>query len=211
MAGGRSSWPQRPGAPSETTNWWWNVVILLLAIGGVYVVFHFRPFRFSIGTAHPLVGSPLPPIKLELVESAAPEGLQLEDLQGQVVVICFWGPWSDLSRKAVPELVELSARYRKRPDFRLVLIACPERLGVAKEELSQQVQTALGGWSLSVPVYIDPDGETLARFQAVKGLERLPSVYLVDRGGKIVALWPGYREGIKKELQELLEELLPSN
>ena len=200
--------PLPGGPPEESKNWWWNVVILLVVIGGLYGVFHFRPFRFWVGTGHPLVGEILPVVKLESVEPGQ-QGLGPEDLQGQVVLLCFWGPWSEISRRAMPRVVELSAPYRKRPDFRLVLIACPRTPQVVLEEFRTEVRATVREWQLDVPVYIDPDGQTLARFRARQGLEQLPTIYLVDRLGNIQAVWPGYQHEVEKELRELLEEKLP--
>ena len=203
-----ASSPLPLGPSQESKNWWWNAVILLAAIGGLYGVFHFRPFRFSLGTNHSLVGKVLPMVKVESVEPGQ-QGLEPEDLQGQVVLFCFWGPWSEISRRAMPRVVELSAPYRKRPDFRLVLIACPRDPQVVLEEFRTEVRAAVREWQLDVPVYIDADGQTLARFRARQGLEQLPTIYLVDRLGKIQAVWPGYQHEVEKELRELLEENLP--
>ncbi len=200
------------GAPAEPSqegkNWWWNVVILLLAIGGLYGVFHFRPFRLSLGTGHPLVGEPLPTVKLESLDSNQ-KGLSPEDLRGQVVLVCFWGAWSEMSLRALPRVAEATAPYQKRPDFRLVTIACPQQPHFPTEQLRQEVRSILREWKLPVPVYIDPDGQTLARFRARQGLEQLPTFYLVDQQGNIQAVWPGYRQEVEKELRELLEEYLP--
>jgi len=206
LPGGSS--PPPLGTPQERKNWWWNVAILLFVMGVMYGVFHFRPFRLSVGTGHPLVGETLPPVKVESAEPGQ-HGLGPEDLQGQVILLCFWGPWSDISRRAVPRVVEWSAPYRKRPDFRLVLIACPRDPQVAPEEFRTEVRATVREWKLDVPVYIDLDGQTLARFRARQGLEQLPTMYLADRLGKIQAVWPGYQPEVEKELRELLEEYLP--
>ncbi|MCS7306673.1 MAG: TlpA family protein disulfide reductase [Thermoguttaceae bacterium] len=197
-----------PKLSQEGKNWWWNVVILLGAIVGLYVVFHFRPFRLSLGSSHPLVGQELPRIKLEAVEENQP-GVSSEALHGQVVLVCFWGPWSEMSRRALPRVAELAAPYMKRPDFRLISIACAQEPSLPKEQLRHQVRSTLREWGISVPTYIDPEGETLARFRARQGLEQLPTLYLVDRQGKIQAVWPGFQHQVEKELQELLEESFP--
>lgn len=200
--------PPQPVPPSETKNWWWNVAILLAVVGGVYAVFHFRPFRLPGGASHSNVGTPLPIVELESVEPDQ-RPLTREDLQGQVVVLCFWGPWSEMSRRALPRVVEVAAPYQKRPDFRLLTIACPQEPREDKEHLRQRARSTLREWNVSAPVYVDRQGNTLVSFQATAGLERLPSVYLVDRQGIIQAVWPGYRDGVEKEIQELLEEFLP--
>ncbi|HOM19262.1 MAG TPA: TlpA disulfide reductase family protein [Thermoguttaceae bacterium] len=184
------------------------MAILLLVIGGVYGVFYFRPFRLSGGTSHTNVGTPLPIVELESVEPDQ-RPVSREDLQGQVVLLCFWGPWSEMSRRALPRVVEVAAPYQKRPDFRLLTIACPQQPGDNREQLRQQVRAALREWNVSAPVYVDRQGNTLVSFRAMAGLERVPCVYLVDRQGIIQAVWPGYRDGVEKEIQELLEEYLP--
>ena len=177
-------------------------------MGVMYGVFHFRPFRLSSSRHHAAIGTRLPIVELESVEGDG-RRISREDLQGQVVLLCFWGPWSEFSRRALPRVVEAASPYEKRPDFRLLTIACPQQPGDDKEQIRRQVRIALRDWNVSAPVYIDRDGTTLASFRAMAGWERLPTIYLVDRGGTIQAVWPGYQDGVEKEIQELLQEQLP--
>lgn len=201
-------WLPPPPAPSEKVNWWWNVAILFLVVGGVYAVFHFRPFRVTGGQNHPAVGTTLPRIELEALQPDQ-RPITQEDLQGQVVLICFWGPWSELSHRALPRVAEIATPYKNRPDFRFLTIVCPQQPATAPAQIRQEARSILQEWKLSVPVYVDEKGNTLATFRALVGLEQVPTLYLVDRQGKIRAVWPGYQEGVEKQVRELLAEEFP--
>lgn len=193
---------------------WINGLVLGVVIGVVCLVFQFRPLGGTDSSAHPTVDRPLPILQLHGLVGTE-ETVSRRDVEGQVVLVSFWGPEAPDSLDLVPQLAALQRDLTTRNDFRLLMVACerpnaPESFGPLKAK-TEETLTQLG---VTLPIYMDPDQRTRNGFNAIRistGIEtRLvyPTTFLLDRKGFIRGVWEGYRPGIAKEIQNSIPQLL---
>ncbi len=109
------------------------------------------------------------------------ETVQLSDYEGKVVLIDFWATWCAPCRMEVPHLKELYSRYQE-DGFEVVGISLDQagpdvvRRFVAKHEIPYEV------------VMGNPD--VARRYGRVTAL---PTACLIDRDGRVVKKYVGYR------------------
>lgn len=186
---------------------WVSVAVLGAAALAVAAVFHFRPFAMPGPDKHAAVGTKVPVLEVEpLVPGGQP--VRRADLRGQVVLLSFWGPWSDSCRRALPHVAAIAGQYAGRPDFRVLAVACPMRGDEDTDALRSSARAVLAELKAAVPAYVDPTGATLESFRGLAGLELMPTNYLLDRPGTIRFVWPGFREGAEKDIADRIAELL---
>ncbi len=115
----------------------------------------------------------------ELTLEELPGGqLSLQDLAGQVVLVKTWATWCPPCRKELPALEAVHRRY---DDQGLTV------LGVNIGEGRDEVQRFVTRSGLTFPILLDPDEVSLRAFGSIS----LPSSFLIDRDGKLRALWLG--------------------
>lgn len=164
------------------------------------------------GTQHPAVGRSLTYLALApLTGTTQPVGL--DDLAGKVTVINFWGPWCGYCLLEFPELVELEAHYRERPDFQFLSVASnPDPQDMSGLEGS--VREVLRRQRAEFPTYRDPGGQTTLELIALAGLQHAfgyPATVLLGRDRTIRGLWIGYRSGDIRRLRQAIEAELRRN
>ena len=134
--------------------------------------------------------------------------LTLASLQGQVVLINFWGPWCPPCREEFPELMELREGLAKEKEFRFVSVtSTPTEDG---DELVQLTKTFLKSQKYDLPIYRDSQLTTRNELKELNqsGEIPYPTTVLLDQRGVVRALWFGYRQGVGEQMQELIEKLL---
>lgn len=116
---------------------------------------------------------------------------------GKVVVVDFWATWCGPCLKAIPEMVELQAQYKKQG--LLVMGVHDSRKGV-----DRMVKVA-GEKEINYPLYVDDDGRS-ARDWKVKFW---PTIAVIDRTGRIraIGLQPSHVKGV---VETLLKEPAPA-
>jgi cytochrome c biogenesis protein CcmG, thiol:disulfide interchange protein DsbE len=147
----------------------------------------FTSDAWSIG-----VGDPAPAFVLP---TAAGESVALDTLKGRVVYVDFWASWCGPCRRSFPWMNEMQQKYGAR-GLTVVGINVDKRRPDALRFL-QQTPAAF-------TVVYDEAGKTPDAY-AVKGM---PSSYLVDTAGKVVAQESGFRDGQKAELEEHIRALV---
>lgn len=117
----------------------------------------------------------------------------LESVRGNVVLLDFWATWCPPCKKEIPKLISIWEKYRQK-DFVLWGI------GIDKP-------TALRSWSqefgIPYPVLIGTRST-----QSDYRVKAIPTVFIVDKSGRIAARFQGYREGVETQIEEEIDRLL---
>ena len=182
-------------------------MILGVIVLALYLIFHFRPFGSPDPLRHKGVGQRMPLLELTRL-SGDQESVTLDDMAGKVVLVNFWGTWCPPCRKELPVLADLRKKLAGNGDFKFLAVSCgpnmSEDIGVLREDTIAFLKQA----DIDVPVYADPGGVTRGAFDAVAGLRGVPTTFILDRHGIIRGVWPGFRPGVEKGMEELILQLL---
>jgi thiol-disulfide isomerase/thioredoxin len=113
--------------------------------------------------------------------AATPEDpFDLAALRGKVVYVDFWASWCVPCRQSFPWMNDIQAEFA--PDG-LVVVA------VNVDQERSDAQDFLRRFPASFRVAYDPAGRLAQQFR----LRGMPSSFLIDRGGNVVAVHTGFR------------------
>ena len=119
--------------------------------------------------------------------------VSLSDYRGKVVLVEFWATWCPTCRKMVPVLSEIHRQYSSRG----VVV-----LGISLDREGLEV---LGPFVTDhrIPYKVLLGNDTVT--MAFGGISLIPSLFIVDRSGKLVRKMTGYHsmEEIEKQLKKL--------
>lgn len=141
-------------------------------------------------------GSPYEPAPdFVLTDIASGKPWRLSDQKGKVVLIDFWATWCGPCRMAIPHLIELQNEYGPK-GFTLV--------GVSLDQQGEAVvRPFYKSWKLNYPVVLDPMGEVARTYG---GIRSIPTYLLVDKQGRVVNYFMGYRP--KAEFEKAIQTAL---
>ena len=127
--------------------------------------------------------------------TATGESVALEKLKGRVVYVDFWASWCGPCRRSFPWMNEMQQKYGAA-GFTVIGVNVDKRRPDAEKFLQQTPAT--------FTIVYDAAGRTPEAY-AVKGM---PSSYLVDASGKVVAVENGFRDEQKAELEARIRALV---
>ncbi|HUE70525.1 MAG TPA: TlpA disulfide reductase family protein [Pirellulaceae bacterium] len=187
---------------------------LLLAVGLVVVlaVRWFRPPEAGRdGAAHPAVGRQVTFVSLKPLTGKA-DDVSLEDLQGKVTLINYWGPWCGPCRIEFPHLYELRQSFRQQAAAQVISVSCSRNEG-AEDNSPEDVratQEFLREQNADMPTYYDPFYKSRRQLVETAGLEAFsyPTTVILDGSGTIRGLWQGYVPGDELAMHRLVKELV---
>lgn len=120
--------------------------------------------------------------------------LKLSDLKGKVVILDFWATWCPPCRKGIPDLVELKEKYGSKG---------VEIIGISVDtETKPEVVPFIKEYEINYPVVYG----NMNVYQQYGGIRAIPTSFIIDKEGKIVASYEGliskltYENHIKKLL-----------
>ena len=96
----------------------------------------------------------------------------LSDFKGKKVVLNFFATWCPPCRAEIPDFERF---HRENKDVVLI--------GINIQEDKATVEEFLNSMGVTYPVLLDRDGKVSAQF----GIEGIPTTFLIDENGKIVA------------------------
>jgi|GEM_PF-1271933 cytochrome c biogenesis protein CcmG/thiol:disulfide interchange protein DsbE len=132
-----------------------------------------------------------------LVNVADGKPVTLSKLRGKVVLVDFWATWCPPCRMTIPHLMDLQKEYGGK------------RFTVVGISLDQQGESVVkpfyDAWKMNYPVVIDQDGSVARNYG---GIRSIPTGLLIDRGGRVITGFVGYRP--KDEIEGLVKKALDS-
>lgn len=125
-----------------------------------------------------------------------PQGKQIDinSFKGKYVLVDFWASWCGPCRKAIPAIKELYGQYNAK----------------GFEVLSVSVDTDVAAWNKAMEdekmpwsqVRSPDKDKTLSQFMIVG----IPTLYLINREGKIVEKYTGFSAKLKDQLDEIFKD-----
>jgi thiol-disulfide isomerase/thioredoxin len=160
----------------------------LAIVAGLGLLFHLA----SLGARGP--SQAVPDVALPLQKGAAPT--RLSELKGKVVLLDFWATWCGPCRQSIPELAELYGKYK---DSGLEIIG----VSVDEKETQAMIPVAQRELGINYPIVLS---EEVPGIDTQFKYEYLPTLYIIDKQGKIRHKMGGYDPGIR--LDDLVVPLL---
>ncbi len=144
---------------------------------------------------HGMVGRDAPDFTLPIVANGAAVGadaraLSLSELRGQAVLLNFWATWCGYCRNEAPLVERVSRRWRDRG---VVVV------GVDTDGPDQGDPRSFAiAHGLSYPIVQDQTGRATRNY----GVDGLPTLVVVSRAGKVLAVQTGAAD--ESELDRLI-------
>jgi thiol-disulfide isomerase/thioredoxin len=129
------------------------------------------------------------------LESLAGGNRSLSSFKGKVVFLNFWATWCGPCRQEMPSMERLYQQLKGRG---LEIVA------VNLQEDDRSIQKFIDKYKLTFPVLLDKSG----RVGSMYGARSIPTTYIVDRKGYVVAGTIGTREWDSVEYVRFFERLL---
>jgi peroxiredoxin len=121
--------------------------------------------------------------------------VSLQQYRGKVVFLNFWATWCIPCREEMPALERLHQTYQSQ-DLAIISIDL--------KESAEQVKTFFQKHELSFPALLDQNGSVF-RDYLVAGM---PTTYLIDRDGTLLARGVGGRDWTRAEALQLIQQLI---
>lgn len=158
-----------------------------------FLLFFCGAVIFYPGTAQQKPGQYAPDIAVRDVQGNMKK---LSDQKGKVVLVDFWASWCGPCRKANPSLLKLYTKYRQN-GFEIFGVSIDDDKAAWKKAITRDKITWIqvndsGGW----------DGPIATAYK----IEQIPTSYLLDKSGMIIAIDPSHKD-LEKKIVELLNKL----
>lgn len=141
--------------------------------------------------AQPKIGEQAPDIA---IADAQGKTVKLSSLKGKVVLIDFWASWCVYCREFMPVLRTVYGIYKVK-GFEVYGISLDKKKPDWKKAIAEDKTT----W-----IHVNEPGGWETPTAKAWHIEQLPSSFLLDKQGKIIAIDPN-----EKQLQGALQKLLP--
>jgi thiol-disulfide isomerase/thioredoxin len=141
--------------------------------------------------AQPKIGEQAPDIA---IADAQGKTVKLSSLKGKLVLIDFWASWCGPCRAAMPSLRNVYAAYKAK-GFEIYGISLDQK----KTDWKKAVAADKTTW-----IHVNEPGGWETPTARKWNIEKLPSSFLLDKEGKIIAV-----DLTEKQLQDTLQKLLP--
>ena len=123
--------------------------------------------------------------------------LVLAEYRGNVVLVDFWASWCVPCRRSFPWLNQMQQQYGEEG---LVIV------GVNLDANADDAEAFLSEVPANFRIVRDPDGVLARQFDVAA----MPSSYVVDRNGKIIAIHLGFKVRKQDQYEQIIKETLLS-
>lgn len=128
------------------------------------------------------------------IPALAGDSIKVSDFSGKITLFNFWATWCPPCRAEMPSIERLY-KQMSGTNFRIIAVNAGEN--------RSQVASFIEKNKYTFPIYLD-ESNALSSIFAARGL---PSTYLVNKEGKVIAVRIGAMEYDQAELIKLLKEL----
>jgi thiol-disulfide isomerase/thioredoxin len=164
-----------------------------------------KAFRTALPLTVLLLASALPHAALPAEPRLAPAfdlprldgkgAIALQDLRGLIVYVDFWASWCGPCRQSLPLYEEM---YQRLPPGRFRVVA------INLDEYREDAEDFLRRYPVTYNIVHDPAGGSAQTW----GIKAMPTSFLVDEGGRVVAEWIGFQPSHVQELENEIRALL---
>jgi len=141
------------------------------------------------------VGQPAPNFKV-ITTSGQP--VSMDNYRGYVLAIDFFTTWCPPCKASIPHLVEMNRKYGKQG---------LQILGQSMDEDGERaVKAFIGEYHINYPVALASE-----QIQVDYGIVSVPVMYVIDKKGKVAAVYRGFSDEIGRSMENLVKKLLAEN
>jgi thiol-disulfide isomerase/thioredoxin len=158
------------------TGFFFGVILLLFVVNNINSEPEQGPYPPNYVPASQKSSAVAPDFTLPTVDG---KQLKLSDYKGKVVIVDFWATWCPPCRKGIPDLIELKKKYGAK-GFEVIGISLDT-------ETKNQVPGFVKNNGMNYPVVYGNQNVT----QLYGGIEAIPTTFVIDKQGKIVATYQG--------------------
>jgi len=120
----------------------------------------------------------------------------LRDQRGKVVLIDFWATWCGPCVASIPKMKKIFERYRHNPAFLMV--------GVSLDDDAADVRKFVADQKIGWLQLFETGAGRNNRFAAAFNINAIPSVWLIDKQGRVAAVDLASEEKIIGKIDALL-------
>jgi cytochrome c biogenesis protein CcmG/thiol:disulfide interchange protein DsbE len=170
---------QRVPAKKGALTYLWIALAVVTVIAGYYM--YGRGASNSESAMRPMLppgelAGPAPPFTLADLNG---KPVSLSDFRGKVVVLDFWATWCPPCRAEIPDFIDLQKEYGSQG---------VQIVGIALDEPEKVLAFARQN-GMNYPVLLGSDEVSMK----YGGIEGIPTTFIIDRDGKIVNRFEGFR------------------
>ena len=120
------------------------------------------------------------------------KSVSLADFKGRVVILDFWATWCPPCKREIPDFIKLQSEYGSKG---------VQIVGIALDQ-PNKVKAFVKDNGMNYPVLMGTN-EVAASYG---GVEAIPTTFVIDKSGKIVAKYEGFRpkETFESQIKKLL-------
>jgi thiol-disulfide isomerase/thioredoxin len=136
----------------------------------------------------PKIGDPAPPVQSKTLDGQI---WRLTDQRGKVVLIDFWATWCKPCIKSIPMIQRIHEVYGNNKDFLVVTVS----LDKDRSLLDKFINSHDMKWQ----ILFEDNDSTKKEFAEEFGVFSIPSLWIIDKEGKIAAVNQVFKEEKLKE------------